>query len=48
MDFNQDDQTFVSAVADKGNQIPRKLLNYQTSLEAFSGYMNESHLSSLY
>ena len=48
MDFNQVDQTFVSAVADKRNQIPRKSLNYQTPLEVFLSYMNESHLSSLY
>lgn len=27
MDFNQVDQTIVSAVADKRNQIPRKSLN---------------------
>ena len=48
MDFNQVDQTFVSAVADKRNQIPRKSLNYPTPLEVFLSYMNESHLSSLY
>lgn len=48
MDFNQVDQAFVSAVADKRNQIPRKSLNYQTPLEVFLSYMNESHLSSLY
>ncbi|HLR59439.1 MAG TPA: IS30 family transposase, partial [Pseudogracilibacillus sp.] len=35
-------------VADKRNQIPRKSLNYQTPLEVFSSYINDSHLSSLY
>ena len=48
MDFNEIDQTFVSTVADKRNQIPRKSLNFQTPLEMFMSYINESHLSSLY
>lgn len=48
MDFNQVDQTFVSSVASKRNQIPRKSLNYQTPLEVFLSHINESHLSSLY
>lgn len=48
MDFNQVDQTFVSAIADKRNQIPRKSLNYQTPMEVFLSYINDSHLSSLY
>lgn len=48
MDFNKVEQLFVSAVADKRNQIPRKSLNYQTPLEVFSSYINDSHLSSLY
>ena len=47
MDFNKVEQLFVSAVADKRNQIPRKSLNYQTPLEVFSSYINDSHLSSL-
>ena len=48
MDFNKVEQLFVSAVADKRNQIPRKSLNYQTPLEVFSSYINDSHSSSLY
>src|SRR5699024_588242 len=47
MDFNKVEQLFVSVVADKRNQIPRKSLNYQTPLEVFSSYINDSHLSSL-
>ena len=47
MDFNQVDQAFVSAVADKRNQIPRKSLNYRTPMEVFLSYINDSHLSSL-
>ncbi|GAA4059281.1 IS30 family transposase [Amphibacillus indicireducens] len=48
MDFNQVDQTFVSAVANKRNQIPRKSLDYRTPLEVFLSHINESDLSSLY
>ena len=44
MDFNKVEQLFVSAVADKENQIPRKSLNYQTPLEVFSSLINDSHL----
>lgn len=47
MDFNQVDQSFVSSVADKRNNIPRKSLNYQTPLEVFLSYMSEDILSSL-
>lgn len=47
MDFNQVDQSFVSTVADKRNNIPRKSLNYQTSLEVFLSYMDEDILSNL-
>ncbi|BAM46504.1 putative transposase [Amphibacillus xylanus NBRC 15112] len=47
MDFNEVDQNFVSAVADKRNKIPRKSLNYRTPLEVFLSYIDESHLSSL-
>ncbi|AQS52498.1 hypothetical protein BW727_101594 [Jeotgalibaca dankookensis] len=47
MDFNQVDQTFVSSVANKRNNIPRKSLAYQTPLEVFLSYINESTLSSL-
>ncbi|SIO16119.1 Transposase and inactivated derivatives, IS30 family [Carnobacterium alterfunditum] len=47
MDFNQVDQSFVSSVADKRNNIPRKSLKYQTPLEVFLSYMSEDILSSL-
>jgi len=47
MDFNQVDQSFVSSVADKRNNIPRKSLKYQTPLEVFLSYMDEDILSSL-
>lgn len=47
MDFNQVDQDFVSSVANKQNNIPRKSLAYQTPLEMFLGYLDESVLSSL-
>lgn len=48
MDFNQVDQAFVSSVANKRNNIPRKSLAYKTPLEVFMEYMDESVLSSLY
>lgn len=47
MDFNEVDQTFVSSVAHKRNNIPRKSLNYQTPLEVFMSYMDEDSLYSL-
>ncbi|AGY82491.1 integrase [Carnobacterium inhibens subsp. gilichinskyi] len=47
MDFNQVDQSFVSSVANKRNNIPRKSLDYQTPLEVFLSYVDESILSSL-
>ncbi|WP_188204983.1 IS30 family transposase [Desemzia incerta] len=47
MDFNQVDQSFVSAVASVRNQIPRKSLHYQTPLEVFLKYINEWELSNL-
>jgi len=47
MDFNQVDQSFVSSIADKRNNIPRKSLKYQTPLEVFLSYMSEDILSSL-
>ena len=47
MDFNQVDQTFVSAVASVRNQIPRKSLQYLTPLEVFLNYINEWELSNL-
>ncbi|WP_373471888.1 IS30 family transposase [Carnobacterium alterfunditum] len=47
MDFNQVDQSFISSVADKRNNIPRKSLKYQTPLEVFLSYMSEDILSSL-
>ncbi|MFB5296930.1 IS30-like element IS1252 family transposase [Enterococcus faecalis] len=47
MDFNQVDQAFISSVANKRNNIPRKSLDYQTPLEVFMSYMNEDILSSL-
>jgi len=48
MDFNQVNQAFITSVADKRNQIPRKTLNYETPLDVLSSYVNESDLSSLY
>lgn len=47
MDFNQVDQKFVAAVASKRNHIPRKSLNYRTSLEVFLSYISEEQLSNL-
>lgn len=47
IDFNQVDQSFVSSVPDKRNNIPRKPLKYQTLLEIFLGYMDEDILSNL-
>lgn len=47
MDFNQVDQSFVSAVASVRNQIPRKSLQYLTPLEVFLNYINEWELSNL-
>ena len=47
MDFNQVDQAFVSSIAHKRNNIPRKSLAYQTPLEVFLSYLDESILSSL-
>lgn len=47
MDFNQVSQTFISSVANKRNHIPRKSLNYQTPLEVFLSYVDETVLSSL-
>lgn len=46
--FNQVDQNFISAVADKRNRIPRKSLKYRTPLEVFLSYVDGTHLSSLY
>lgn len=48
MDFNQVDQTFISMVADKRNNIPRKSLDYRTPLETFWRHLNGVELSSLY
>lgn len=48
MDFNQIDQNFVSAVADKRNRVPRKSLKYQAPLEVFLSYVDGIRLSSLY
>jgi transposase, IS30 family len=47
MDFNAVDQNFISTVADKRNNIPRKSLNYRTPLEAFLSHLNGVDLSSL-
>lgn len=47
MDFNLVDQTFVSSIANKRNNVPRKILNYQTPLEVFLSYMDEDILSNL-
>jgi transposase, IS30 family len=41
MDFNNVDQLFVSSVADRRNNIPRKSLNYRTPLEVFVEYVQE-------
>ncbi|MGX6980000.1 IS30 family transposase, partial [Vagococcus elongatus] len=37
----------ISSVANKRNHIPRKSLNYQTPLEVFLSYVDETVLSSL-
>lgn len=47
MDFNEVDQVFISSIADKRNNIPRKSLDYQTPLEVFLGYLYEFFLYSL-
>lgn len=47
MDFNQGNQAFISSVANKRNKIPRKSLDYQTPVEVFLSYLDESTLSSL-
>lgn len=47
MDFNQVNQFFVSSVASRRNQTPRKYLQYQTPLEVFLSYINEWELSNL-
>lgn len=47
MDFNQVVQYFILKVTDKRNNIPRKSLNCQTTLEVFLSYMSEDVLSSL-
>jgi IS30 family transposase len=47
MDFNQVDQAFVSSIANKRNNIPRKSLAYQTPLEIFLSHINDSVLYSL-
>jgi len=48
MDFSCVDQSFVSAVADKRNNIPRKSLGFRTPLEVLTDYVDERVLSSLY
>lgn len=40
MDFNIVNQDFVSSVASKRNNIPRKSLDYKTPLEQFMSYIN--------
>lgn len=47
MDFNLVDQTFIYFVANKRNQIPIKILNYQTPLEVFLSCMDEGILFNL-
>lgn len=47
MDFNQENQQFISSVAARRNQVPRKLLYYQTPLEVFLRHINEQELSNL-
>ncbi|MGT2937272.1 transposase, partial [Streptococcus caprae] len=44
MDFSELSQTFLSAVANKRNRIPRKSLNYQTPYQVF---LSQVKLSSL-
>lgn len=40
MDFTGISQNFLSAIADKRNQIPRKSLNYQTPYQVFLSQIN--------
>lgn len=47
MDFNKIDQAFASSVANKGNKIPRKSLDYKTSVEVFLENVPDWKLSSL-
>lgn len=47
MDFNLVDEAFIHSVASKRNNIPRKSLNYQTPLEVFLSYINDTDLSNL-
>ncbi len=41
MDFNPVSQDYISGVALRRNQIPRKSLNYQTPIECFMSHMGE-------
>ncbi|GAA4063792.1 IS30 family transposase [Amphibacillus indicireducens] len=47
MDFNSVTQTFISSVASRRNNIPRKSLNYQTPIECFMKHVNNETLSRL-
>ena len=47
MDFNSVTQTFISSVASRRNNIPRKSLNYQTPIECFMKHVNNENLSRL-
>lgn len=47
MDFNGVSESFIQSVASKRNQIPRKSLDYRTTLELFLSYVEKDNLSSL-
>ncbi|KXU14701.1 hypothetical protein SORDD17_01323 [Streptococcus oralis] len=40
MEFTKIDQKFLSAIADKGNRITRKSLNYKTPYQVVLSCMN--------
>lgn len=47
MDFNKVNQFYIEPIASKRNNIPRKSLHYQTSLELFLSYIDDEKLSNL-
>lgn len=47
MDFNKESQNFISNIANKRNNIPRKSLNYLTPFECFMSYINNEYLANL-
>ena len=44
IDFTTISQKYLSAISDKRNRIPKKLLNYQTPYRVFLSYLKKSNL----